>query len=334
MLATVLATAPAWAGDPPKNNIKGAVKGVKSDVKKGAETLDNKTVFGSQDSVDYRDEKQGKMGDCYLLSTLADDAYQDPTDIPKNHFVHDAQGNLTIFKDAAGRDQVGVIFKVLNRSGGGARDEVVKVDARLPLKDGKPVFAQAGKSMVFALMEQAYAKFRDSQGGRDSDDSKKGLRKIGSGGSAARVMEALTGKPAQTFQIRTFTPTQASRIFVLVQSANTGHLVGAGTSFDGKEWQTRLAAAAKAGFIDAKLAQSATMDGRGLVEAHAYSIFSARKDKSGARYVRLRNPWGSKVPKGATVSGFRNGEFELKLEEFMTYYDTVYVGAAIGNKKR
>ncbi len=331
-LAVALAL-PAFADvAAPKDNIKGERKGVKEAPKKGDEHADNQTVFGSWRTVDYRDEKQGGMGDCYLLSTLADLAYQDPADIPAHHFVHDAHGALTVFHEG-GKELVGVIFKTV--SGGKVTDHVVKVENKLYLKDGKPVFAHADHSMVFALLEEAYAKFRDSQHGKD-DDSHKGMNKIGNGGNPAHVMEALTGKPAHTVNIPV-DPKKADEIWKLVSQANAGHLVAAGTSADGKEWHTRIQTAVAKGLLDPQLGK-ATMDARGLVEAHAYSIFGTRtaqahgKDGKPQRLVHLRNPWGSKVPKGATQEGLHNGEFELKLEEFIAYYDQAYVGAAVGTR--
>jgi Calpain family cysteine protease len=60
----------------------------------------------------------------------------------------------------------------------------------------------------------------------------------------------------------------------------------------------------------------AAMRREGLVADHAYTVLDAY-ERSGVRYVQLRNPWGQFEPKG---HGKNDGIFEMTLSAFKTRF--------------
>jgi hypothetical protein len=55
---------------------------------------------------------------------------------------------------------------------------------------------------------------------------------------------------------------------------------------------------------------------------HVYTVLGA-VEEGGAKYVQLRNPWGSSEP-GA--DGKNDGIFKMKLEDFTKLYQGVDIG--------
>src|SRR5205823_240135 len=66
----------------------------------------------------------------------------------------------------------------------------------------------------------------------------------------------------------------------------------------------------------------------GIYPNHSYAITSARKDRTGARYVELRNPWGECTPRedGRTNAGY----FEIQFTQFLRLFTAVSTVAPNG----
>ena len=74
--------------------------------------------------------------------------------------------------------------------------------------------------------------------------------------------------------------------------------------------------------------RSSLYSGTGLYPCHAYSVLGF-EEKSGQRFVQLRNPWGSSEPGN---DGKNDGIFLLELSKFMTLYESVSVVADVKEK--
>lgn len=141
---------------------------------------------GDTNAVSPNDIAQGALGDCYVMSSLATIAQQNP-DLIKNMIKGpDKDGNytVTLYDKKPAWQFWGDDFKKVE----------VKVSPDLPLKDGSPVFAQAldqknGQTEIWpGLIEKAWAQHF---GGSNYHSIE--------GGWGNEAMEHLTGKKSDTF---------------------------------------------------------------------------------------------------------------------------------------
>jgi Calpain family cysteine protease len=298
-------------GDP-KLNVSTAIKDVGYSDKHGP--ISSKSLFGRGPS--FKDVAQGNLGDCDLNGTLSALAHASPKAV-EAQFVHDPDGSLKL--DAEGKAQV--VLYSRDENTGGFHKQIVAVDPELPINgtNGKPEFTQVRNDKLWApLLEKAVAKFRG------------GWNAMNNGRSPAADMEMLTGKPAHDLTVNP-TPASADEIFAKLQTAvSENRLVAAGTINSGDDYSHRNAQARQSGLIP-EIARGENFQGQGVVANHTYAVFGVgtakRGDaelKPGEKYVTLRNPWDSAVPRG---TGYTNGVFRLPLDKFALFYGDVYIGA-------
>lgn len=77
-----------------------------------------------------------------------------------------------------------------------------------------------------------------------------------------------------------------------------------------------LLAAQRASAEEAVKARDADVEARGIVLLHAYSLLELRTTPSGARLVRLRNPWAGSIGGGGSGSGKWNGRWSDESAEW------------------
>jgi calpain-15 len=124
------------------------------------------------EKIEPADIKQGSLGDCYFLSSLAALA-EHPNRIRKL-FVNQE------------RNSAGTYGVVLCKNG---KQQLILVDNYIPCKNGKPCFSRANeKEMWVMILEKAWAKIHGS------------YRRIESG-STVQTLRDLTGAPGNQYVI-------------------------------------------------------------------------------------------------------------------------------------
>ncbi|WP_165073755.1 C2 family cysteine protease [Paludisphaera rhizosphaerae] len=129
------------ADRPLTNFVRTNSDGTWTTVNGGAYSAVAGPLFGANGPV-YTDVYQGNLGDCYLLASLAETAYRDPTSI-QNMFIDNGDGTFTVrfFQNSSPR--------------------YVTVDRQLP--SGGGAFAQTTAGPIWvALAEKAYAQLNES----------------------------------------------------------------------------------------------------------------------------------------------------------------------------
>ena len=221
---------------------------------------DDQVLFGKEDGdtkdVSETDVHQDGLGDCYLLSSIGEIARIKP-DLIKQMIKDNGNGTYTV---TLHREKTGLGYLIGKISGQEFEDVKVTVDANIGTNavDSGGGQAEAGgkKEVWVQVLEKAYAKLH---GGYD---------KIDNGGWAAPAMETLTGKKAKGKPAATVTAAE------LEDAVNTGKPV----------------------VMDTPKLPPGTGNPYKLVGPHAYMLQSIRTDKSGAKFVTLRNPWGFQNP--------------------------------------
>ena len=226
--------------------------------------------------VKSSDVRQGAIGDCFFPSAVAAIAHQNPKAI---------ENAITETRNAAGEREFNVKF--YSRTG---RMEMVTVDADLYTRSwGGPIYGTttgqndpAKMELWFPILEKAYAKWKGS------------YDKFGNGGSAAEVMESITGK--RTTSMSTAWDSSDALFKAIKTAGDAKQPMAAGTHDD----KTRYA-------------------NSGVYADHSYSLLGA-EESGGKKYVLLRNPWGESE---AGSDGKNDGYFKLEMDKFMKLYDGV-----------
>jgi hypothetical protein len=299
----------------------------------GMGDLTHKSLFGDGAAPD--DVKQGREGDCFALATLASMAHNNPQSVEdlfkrtsNGQIAHDANGQaiVQLYGDASRHLSSWETASPGERL---TRSEV-PVDARIPLdRSDKPVFAKVrGDKMWVPIVEKALA-IHYTAGKRD------GYGSIDTG-SAASAMEALTGKPAQTFLLKPDRAGADAMYDRLKAAEGSGQIVvGETLSPQAKEFPQRMADAQASGLITDKEAKTA-LASQHIVLPHDYSIFGV-KTVDGQRFVQLRNPWGNhpgkRDPVLADLPRNKDGTFLMPLDKFTAVFFTVYVGASVAPRQ-
>jgi Calpain family cysteine protease/Fibronectin type III domain len=149
------------------------------------------TLFGSN-GPSYLDVKQGDMGDCWLLASLAEVAARDPQDI-RNMFTSDG---TTV--------ENGVVVSLYNvRFFDNGTPEYVTVDTELP--SGGQYYDQPVNGVLWvALAEKAYAQANGSGWVTSGDDGSDSYNALDTG-SPCWALSAITGKAANGFNLSSST---------------------------------------------------------------------------------------------------------------------------------
>ena len=143
------------------------------------------------------------------------------------------------------------------------------------------------KEVWVGLLEKAYAQWK---GGYD---------KVGNGGYPGEVISALTGT-STTYSSNKYT--DANVLFTNIQKGAANHKAMTSPTF-GEDSAVKY-------------------DGTGVHAWHVYTVLGA-VEEGGARFVQLRNPWGSNEPGN---DGKDDGIFKMKLEDFTKLYQGVDIG--------
>jgi hypothetical protein len=248
------------------------------------ETVPGSLFDESQEKdVEYTDVSQGQLGDCYVAAGLSAALFADVDHVMRDGMireVRDGNGNavefMVRFYDAWG-DPIDVA-----------------VDADLVRDGDYPAYMQSTDSVVGdeewapSLVEKAYAQWQG------------GYEKIGGGGYAGDVLQALTGSNAAYRSIKSYSEGT-------IYKAIEGNLV------------------ANKPVVSCTYGEDDGVDYSGT-EIHAYHCYSThgvRTDSAGKRYVTLRNPWASGEPAG---NGADDGIFEIPMSEYMRLYSDLSLG--------
>lgn len=229
------------------------------------------------DTISADDVAQGYIGDCYLASGISSLAAANP-DIIKNAITDNKDGTYTVrFFDGVGE-------------GGRPKPVMITVDDDVAMGGRGAQYASArdSKELWPGLLEKAYAKWKG------------GFEKVGNGGSASDLFQALSGKTATWSDVRDVKP---EVLFKRIQTATAGHRPVAAGTF-------------------AEDSPKANYTNTGVHGDHFYTVLGATEE-NGAKFVELRNPWGFSEPSG---DGKDDGIFKLPLGDFMKLYENIEFG--------
>lgn len=215
--------------------------------------------IGDARDIDINDVKQGAVGDCYFMSSLAALAKSNPEAV-RNMIRDNGDGTyvVTLHQRRLPWEPGSGEFKPVR----------ITISGELPLRNGSATFAAFGdadgqkQELWAALIEKAYATYRGGYG-------------ISEGGWPANAMETLTGKSS------TSKPANTVSISELERHVRRGDAVAATTLLDFK-------------FDDAHeipdLSDSNPLiSNHTLVASHAYTVVGV---DVAANTVTVRNPWG------------------------------------------
>ncbi len=230
------------------------------------------------DGINADDVTQGYIGDCYMMSGLSSVAAANP-DLIKNAMHDNGDGTVTVrFFEGVGE-------------GGRPKQVSVTIDTDLPLDSsgGREYgIARDRGELWVPLMEKAFAKWKG------------GYERIGAGGSASEVFEALSGKASSWDEIKDVKP---DALFKRIQVATGKHKPVAAGTF-------------------AEDAKNVSYTNTGVHGDHFYTVLGATEE-NGAKYVQLRNPWGESE---AGNDGKDDGIFKLPLADFVKLYENIEFG--------
>ncbi|WP_137009445.1 putative Ig domain-containing protein [Aquitalea aquatilis] len=261
------------------------------------------TVSGSTSKITYststaalfgasgpsaNDINQGKLGDCYFLSSIAEVASRNPN-IIKNMIT------------ANGNDSYGVAFHY--------RGSTEYVTVNNTLQTG----CNSGSNMWATLLEKAYAQLQSINVTTGNSYTGNSFTAIGNGGLPEYALEAITG---------------ASQITDFCANGTSWLCRTYNASLSGTGSQSGITTASVLGTLKADLAAGDDLvlssytwsyDAGGkvqLVAGHAMSIYGIDTANG---YLQIRNPWGSQTGQ------YWNTTFEVSLATLLAAGDTITV---------
>jgi hypothetical protein len=251
----------------------------------------SKPLF-STSGPSMNDINQGYLGDCYLLSSLAEVANLNSSDITS---MFSSNGNNTY----------GVRFYVNGKA------DYVTVNASLA--DGGSIFNNGGGDVWASLAEKAYAQLQASGAVTGNSISGNSWTAIGNGGAPEMALEEITGATA----ITDFDASGGSWSKVVYNQSFgvTGSTSGNSTS----SVLSTVAADLAAGDDVILSSYTNATDASGkttLVADHAMSVYGY-DSKTGM--LEIRNPWGTAT--GQTW----DTTFEVSLSTLLSDGDTITV---------
>ncbi len=230
------------------------------------------------DDVSADDVLQGSIGDCYLAAGISSLAAADPN-LVKNAIKDNGDGTFSVrFYEGVGE-------------GGRPKAVFVNVDSDVAAGSyggAKYASARDKNELWPGLLEKAYAKWKG------------GYERIGNGGNASDLFEAVSGKASNWGDVRDF---KADTLFKKIQTTTASHKpVAAGTWGDSSP--------------------NANFSGTGVHGDHFYTVLGAGEE-NGQKYVTLRNPWGES--EGGN-DGKDDGIFKLPFNDFLKLYENIEFG--------
>jgi hypothetical protein len=243
-----------------------------------------------EQDVEYDDVQQGAIGDCYFVAALSAALYTDEDRLIREGLireVHNEEGFtshfVVRFYDAWGKPQD------------------IPVDADLVRRNGMPLYARSADSGANAeewavgLIEKAYAKWHGS------------FEKIGNGGYAGDVLQALTGSSATYRETADMKP---ESIYQAIDENIAEHKPVVACTFGEHD--------------------GVNYDNLNIYADHCYSVHGVHKSGTVMR-VTLRNPWGDTEPAG---NGPDDGIFDLEMSEFIRLYAMLSLGGGTAPDQR
>lgn len=235
-----------------------------------------------ENKLNADDVQQGAIGDCYVVAALSSALHADASGALRAGMIRAETGEDGLVRNFAVR---------LYDAWGDPQD--VKVDAALVRRSGRPLYARSadsdksGEEWGVSLVEKAYAHWHGS------------YEKIGNGGWAGDVLQALTGATATYREVGKLT--DSSLLKTVGDALRDGRPVVAGTfgEDDGVDYT-----------------------GTGVYAFHAYSVLGIDTTVTPPT-LKLRNPWGSSEPAG---NGADDGIFNLDLPTFRKLYQGLTYG--------
>jgi hypothetical protein len=235
------------------------------------------------------DINQGYLGDCYLLSSLAEVAHQNASDISSMFTVN-------------GNNTYGVRFYV---------DGVAEyVTVNTSLADGGSIF-NSGTDIWASLAEKAYAQLQTAGAVTGNSYSGNSWTSIGNGGAPEMALEEITGASA----ITDFDASSGSWVKVVYNSSFgvTGYTTGNATATVLSTLESDLAKGDDV--VLTSWTNATDSSGRTtLVASHAMSIYGY---DTSTGMLEIRNPWG-------TENGqYWDTTFEVSLSTLLSDGDTI-----------
>jgi hypothetical protein len=188
-----------------------------------------------------------------------------------------------------------VTFKEQQGWSGPFKDKKVTVDGDLYARSwGGPLYgssagdtSEKGMEMWWPIFEKAYAQWKGD------------FNTIGNGGVSSDVFECVLGRTSDDMSLRSGSSKDAA--WKKIKTAiDNGLPVAAGTYGE---------------------SEKARYTNTGVYPHHAYSVLGYA-EKDGEKYVTMRNPWGESEPYPG--DGKNDGIFNLKLDDFMKLYQSIY----------
>jgi hypothetical protein len=288
------------------------------------EELTPEALFGNELKPDLRSFRQGRAGDCYALSAARVYAnpeskfYDQQIDVIKSVFLT-PDGKLR--RSKAGIPQARFFRK--DRATGRYRAVFIDYDGRVPMRNGKPVFATEAYKNGQAwgpLFEVVYTKFRDQEGGARN----KGYDRTGNGGHSYHVFPALTGRDAQHFDV---TPENLSASMKVLRDAlRRGDVVTSSSTRTAAEMLDRADRAIALGLLSPQARNFKFDDEKLVVKNHEYALLGTPK-----KGVTLGNPWniwpvGRRGRKGI-------GTIKEALYSVLYSHFAIGAGSALGSRR-
>lgn len=245
-------------------------------------------VFTSQ-PPSIKGMSQGHLGDCYFVSTVGAFIHRDPAAIRKLAKV-EADGSTELSFGDGKHAKVPPLTDSLICLGSTAHDQ----------------------GLWLNVLEDGFGRVKSTKGSKGVDTTSKAAEdKISKGGNPAAVIALLTGRKAETFQVRKTPP---EKLMQAMQRASAGRkLICAGTD-----------AAAKHPLPP------------GIPGDHAYAVLGVKGNQ-----VTVWNPWGNHFePKGGGAPGLQhgykveNGVFTMPSADFEKVFSDVHIETDTPHKGR
>ena len=251
------------------------------------------SLFGSSGPL-ASDINQGKLGDCYFLSSIAEVASQN-AGIIKNMITENGNGSYGVAFHFHGSTEYVTVNNVLQTG------------------------CNSGSNMWATLLEKAYAQLQAINVTTGNSYSGNSFTAIGNGGLPEYALESITGAS----QITDYSGSGTSWLCRTYNSSlsGTGSQSGLSNATVLSSLKTHLAAG------DDVVLSSYTWsyDAAGkvqLVAGHAMSVYGIDAANG---YLQIRNPWGSQTGQ------YWNTTFEVSLSTLLAAGDTITVDNAGGS---
>lgn len=251
------------------------------------------SLFGSSGPL-ASDINQGKLGDCYFLSSIAEVAMQN-SGIIRNMITDNGNGSYGVAFHVKGATEYVTVNNVLQTG------------------------CNSGPNMWATLLEKAYAQLQAINVTTGNSYSGNSFTAIGNGGLPEYALESITGAS----QITDYSGSGTSWLCRTYNSSlsGTGSQSGLSNATVLSSLKTHLAAG------DDVVLSSYTWsyDAAGkvqLVAGHAMSVYGIDAANG---YLQIRNPWGNQTGQ------YWNTTFEVSLSTLLAAGDTITVDNAGGS---